>query len=129
MPDPGAVMKRQLFIPLALLAVGLVLLARPARAQDYSKIRIVRLSFVEGTVQYRQPGEEWQDAGMNLPIQEGFAIRTIDGYAEVEFEKSLVLRLGTNSTVEFPVLAMLGAGRITHLAVAQGTAIVSAKLK
>lgn len=122
-------MKHQLFIPLALLAVGFVLLARPARAQDYSKIRIVRLSFVEGTVQYRQPGGDWQDASMNLPIQEGFALRTTDGYAEVEFEKSLVLRLGTNSTVEFPVLAMQGAGRITHLAVAQGTAIVSAKLK
>jgi hypothetical protein len=122
-------MKRQLFIPLALLAVGLVLLARPARAQDYSKIRIVRLSFVEGTVQYRQPGGDWQDAGMNLPIQEGFALRTTDGYAEVEFEDALAVRLGTNSTMEFPVLAMLGGGRITQLAVPQGTAIISAKLK
>src|SRR4029077_11748807 len=113
MPDPGAVMKRQLFIPLALLAVGLVLLARPARAQDYSKIRIVRLSLAEGGVQYRQPGGDWQDAGMNLPIQEGFALRTAEGYAEVEFENSLTMRLGTNSTVEFSVLALSGGGRIT----------------
>ncbi len=122
-------MKHQLFIPLALIAAGLVLPALPARAQDYSKIRIVRLSFVEGTVQYRQPGADWQDASTNLPIQEGFALRTTDGYAEVEFENSLALRLGTNSTVEFPVLAMLNGGRITQLAVAQGTAIISAKLK
>jgi len=122
-------MKHQLFIPLALIAVGFALPALPTRAQDYSKIRIVRLSFVEGTVQYRQPGGDWQGASLNLPIQQGFALRTTDGYAEVEFENSLALRLGTNSTVEFPVLALLGGGRITHLAVAQGTAIISAKLK
>lgn len=122
-------MKNQPFVPLALLAVGFVLLAQPVRAQDYSKIRIVRLSFVEGAVEYRQPGQEWQDAGLNLPIQEGFALRTTEGYAEVEFEDSLAMRLGTNSTVEFAVLALQGGGRVTHLKVSQGTAIVSAKLR
>jgi len=122
-------MKHQFFIPLALIAVGFVLPSLPAGAQDYSKIRIVRLSFVEGTVQYRQPGGDWQDASTNLPIQEGFSLRTTEGYAEVEFENSLALRLGTNSTVEFPVLAMLNGGRITQLAVAKGTAIISGKLK
>lgn len=131
-------MKNQLSIPLTLIAVGLVLPALPARAQDHSAIRIVRLSFVEGSVQFRQAGEDmapnasrppWQDATMNLPMREGFALRTSDGYAEVEFENSLVLCLGTNSTVEFPVLAMLNGGRITQLAVAQGTALISAKLK
>ena len=122
-------MKHHLFLPLALIALGFGLSAPRARAQDYSKIRIVRLSFVEGTVQYQQPGGEWQDAGMNLPIQEGFALRTTDGYAEVEFEDALAVRLGTNSKVEFPVLAMLGGGRITQVEVSQGTVILSAKLK
>jgi len=122
-------MKHQLFSPLALIAVGFALPALPTRAQDYSKIRIVRLSFVEGTVQYWQPGGDWQGASLNLPIQEGFALRTNDGYAEVEFENSLALRLGASSTVEFPVLAMLDGGRITHLAIAQGTALISTKLK
>src|SRR5579862_4722985 len=110
-------MKSQLFVPLAALAVGLVLFAQPVRAQDYSKIRIVRLSLVEGAVQYRQPGGDWQDAGMNVPIQEGFALRTGDGYAEVEFENSLTMRLGTDSTVEFAALALSGGGRITQLTV------------
>jgi hypothetical protein len=120
-------MKSRLFF--LLLAAGLVLLARPAYAQDYSNIRIVRLSFVEGTVQYQRPGEDWQDAGLNLPIQEGFALRTTDGYAEVEFEDALTLRLATNATVEFTGLALQNGGRVTKLTVSQGTAMISAKLK
>jgi FecR protein len=122
-------MKKQWFVPLALLAVGFVALAQPAKAQDYSNIRIVRLSFVEGAVQYQRPGEAWQDAGLNLPIQEGFALRTADGYAEVEFEDSLTLRLATNATVEFTGLALQNSGRVTDLTIQQGTAIISAKLK
>jgi hypothetical protein len=122
-------MKYQLFAPLALLAVGITALAQPAKSQDYSNIRIVRLSFVEGTVQYQRPGQDWQDAGLNLPIQEGFAVRTGDGYAEVEFEGSVTLRLATNTTVEFTELALQKGGRVTKLTIPQGTAIVSAKLK
>src|SRR5665213_1372759 len=92
-------------VSLVLAAVFLTL-AQPAGAQDYSNIRIVRLSFVEGNVEFQRPGQDWQDARLNLPIQEGFAIRTTDGYAEVEFEDSLTLRLGTNATVEFTGLAL-----------------------
>jgi len=112
-----------------LLAVGFVSLAQPAKAQDYSNIRIVRLSFVEGTVQYQRPGQDWQDAGLNLPIEEGFVLRTLDGYAEVEFEDAMTLRLATNATVEFTRMTLQNGGRVTRLTVPQGTAIVSAKLK
>ena len=112
-----------------LLAGTLALLAHPAGAQDYSNIRIVRLSFVEGNVQYQRPGQDWQDAKLNLPIQEGFVLRTADGYAEVEFEDALTLRLATNATVEFAGLALQNGGRITKLTVPEGTAIISAKLK
>ena len=122
-------MKNQRFVALALLAVGFMLLAQPAKSQDYSNIRIVRLSFVEGDVQYQRPGQDWEDARLNLPIQEGFAIRTADGYAEVEFEGSVTLHLATNATVEFTELALQSGGRITKLTVPQGTAIISAKLK
>jgi ferric-dicitrate binding protein FerR (iron transport regulator) len=109
--------------------VGFVLPAQAVRAQDYSKIRIVRLSFVEGDVQYRRPGEDWQDASLNLPIQEGFALRTAGGHAEVEFENSLTMRLGTHATLDVAVLALKGGGRITQLVVSQGVVIVSAKLR
>src|SRR3984893_4248470 len=108
-------MKNYFLASLTLLAIALFYLAPSAKAQDYSNIRIVRLSFVEGSVQYRRPGESWQDAQMNLPIQEGFALRTGNGYAEVEFENSLAMRLGTNSTVEFPLLALVNGGKITRL--------------
>lgn len=122
-------MKKRWFVPLILLAVGFIAPARPAKAQDYSNIRIVRLSFVEGEVQYQRPGQDWEDARLNLPIEEGFAIRTANGYAEVEFEDSLALHLGTNAEVEFTGLALQNGGRITKLTVPQGTAIISAKLK
>jgi hypothetical protein len=122
-------MKSRLLLPLAALAAGIALLSPQANAQDYSHIRIVRLSFVEGAVQYQGPGQDWQDARLNLPIQEGFGLRTTDGYAEVEFEDSLTLRLATNSTVEFTELALEDGGRITRLAIPSGTASISAKLK
>src|SRR5690349_13635858 len=123
-------MKKRDFFLLALVVVAFVSLAPQAKAQDYSSIRIVRLSFVEGTVQYQRPGQQdWQDAGLNLPVQQGFALRTTDGYAEVEFEDSLAMRLGTDSRVEFAVLALQDGGRITGLTVPQGTAIITAKLR
>src|SRR6202049_1851338 len=121
------VMKKQFIVPLARLAMVFMALVQPAKAQDYSKIRIVRLSFVEGNVQYQRPGQDWQDAKLNLPIQEGFALRTADGYAEVEFEDALTLRLATNATVEFAGLALQNGGRITKLTIPQGTALISAK--
>ena len=112
-----------------LVVASLAVLGHPAKAQDYSKIRIVRLSLVEGDVQFERPGEDWQDARLNLPIQEGVKLRTADGYAEVEFEDSLTLRLATNATVEFSELGLENGGRITLLTVPQGSAILSAKLK
>jgi hypothetical protein len=120
-------MNSRFFYPWILLTVGSVLLALPGKAQDYSRIRIVRLSFVEGTVQYQRPGEDWQDAKLNLPIQEGFSLRTADGFAEVEFEDSMAIRLATNSTLEFTGLALQDGGRTTQLKLPQGTAIISAK--
>ncbi len=122
-------MTHRLFAPLASLVLIALSLAPAAKAQDYSNIRIVRLSFTEGSVQYRQtPGEPWQDANMNLPIQQGFAVRTSDGYAEVEFENALTLRMGPNSTVEFSGLALVNGGHVTRLNVPEGSAIITAKL-
>lgn len=122
-------MKHRVLVPLALLALMFVSLSAIAQAQDYSNIRIVRLSFVEGSVEFQRPGQDWQDAGLNLPIQAGFAIRTTDGYAEIEFEDALTLRLGTNSTVNFTELGLQNGGRVTRLTMSQGTGVISAKLR
>ena len=116
-------------VAFTLLAAAFISPAPAAKAQEFSKIRIVRLSFVEGDVQFQRPGQDWQDARLNLPMEEGFSLRTADGYAEVEFEDALALRLGTNSTVEFTELSLQGGGRISRLAIPEGTAIISAKLR
>ena len=115
----------------------------PARAQDnpqdqqdgqnqqddYSHVRIVRLSFVVGDVQYQRGDEAWQDAPMNLPIQEGFRLATGNGRAEIEFENGVILRLAENTQLEFTQLGLRNGGRITQINVVQGTILAQADLK
>ena len=96
-------------VPLALLAMGFVLLAQPAKAQDYSNIRIVRLSEVKGEVQLdRNIGRDFEPAIANMPIVEDSRLQTATGVAEVEFEDNSTLRLAPDSLVEFPRLDRLG---------------------
>jgi len=115
------------FLPILLLIIPIV--GAPAvHAEDYSNIRIVRLSFVEGDVQYQRPGEDWQAAQVNLPIQRGFVLQTGDGYAEVEFEQGLAIRLAVNSSLEFTELALVDGHRVTHVSVGKGTALITANL-
>jgi len=107
----------------------LLVAALPTRADEVSHARIVRLSFVEGAVQYRrEAGTQWQTAVMNLPIQEGYALRTGNGFAEVEFESGLAIRLANNSSVVFTVLAMADGHRVTHVLLPSGSSIVTANL-
>src|SRR5579863_6691110 len=119
---------RSLVISVAALAIFFILCGPIAKAQDYSHIRIVRLSFVEGDVQYQRPGGDWEDAKLNLPIQQGFRLQTANGYAEVEFERGLVIRLANNSSLEFNDLSLLDSHRITKLNLSAGTAVVTAHL-
>jgi hypothetical protein len=127
---PGEVsMNRRVFaLLLSFLAIVFAVAAIPVRAEEYSHIRIVRLSFVEGEVQYQRAGEDWQPAGLNLPIEQGFSLQTGAGYAEVEFENGLVMRLARNSLVQFPELALADGARITRLNLSRGTATVSANI-
>jgi hypothetical protein len=130
----------------ALLTCGFLTLALPpsAHAQDnrvaqisqmnqdsqgdITNVRIVRLSFVVGEVQYQQGQEDWQPAPMNLPVQEGLKLATGNGRAEIEFESGLIVRLADDSELNFTQLALLNGGRITQLTLASGTVIVSASL-
>lgn len=123
-------MKAFRFVPIfiALFAFSGLICGFTANAQDYSHVRIVRLSFVEGDVQYQRPGADWEDAKLNLPIQQGFRLQTINGYAEVEFEQGLAVRLANNSTLEFTGLSLVDSRRVTNLNLSAGTAIVNARL-
>src|SRR5689334_19187440 len=100
--------------------------ARPAAADDYSHVRIVRLSFVEGDVRFQRLNDGWQTANMNLPVEEGIQVQTGAGFAEVEFEAGLYLRLAQNSTVAFTELGLLDGKRITKAELLGGTAILTA---
>ena len=88
----------------ALLVV--VVLVVPASAE--SRVRIVRLSEVQGSVQIdRAAGEGLEKAFLNLPVIEGSRLKTgDDGRAEVEFEDGSALRIVPNSEIEFTRLAL-----------------------
>jgi Family of unknown function (DUF6600)/FecR protein len=96
-----------------------------AKAQSNSQVRIVRLSFVEGTVRmYRPDADQWAQAFVNTPIQQGFKLATdANSFAEVEFENGSTARLGQSSELDFTRMALSpGGGKINDLTLAQGYA-------
>jgi len=96
-----------------------------ASGQTYSHARVVRLSFVEGQVTVQRPDvEDWAEAPMNTPIQEGFKLSTAEGaFAEVEFENGSTVRLGQLSLLEFTQLALASDGsKINRLTMDKGYA-------
>jgi ferric-dicitrate binding protein FerR (iron transport regulator) len=79
--------------------------AEPLAATSHA--RVVRLSYVNGTVTLKRPGSaEEEKALLNTPIQEGFELSTAGAsYAEVEFENGSTARMGEHSEVLFHQLA------------------------
>lgn len=97
--------RRRLFlISLLSLTVGAFL---PAAAQDNgSRVRIVRISYVQGTVQFNGT-----PAVMNSPVTEDSRLVTgTDGLAEVEFEDESAIRLASETEINFAQLARLSTG-------------------
>ncbi|MGH9406411.1 MAG: DUF6600 domain-containing protein [Terriglobia bacterium] len=96
------------------LAAALVCLQVVAMGQQkaYSHVRVVRLSFVDGTVLVKRPGStEWAKASVNTPIEEGFSVSTGEqSFAEVEFENGSTARLGQLSQLDFSQLAVDPSG-------------------
>jgi Family of unknown function (DUF6600)/FecR protein len=99
-------------------------LTLPAAAdQEYSHARIVRLSFVEGTVTVLRPGApDWANASVNTPIEEGFQLSTDkDSFAEVQFENGSTARVGELSLLKFDQLGLAESGdSLNRLALAHG---------
>ena len=91
-------------------AVAGGLLATSASAD--SKIRIVRLSEVQGSVQISHAGgEALGRAFINLPVVEGTRVKTgVDGRAEVEFEDGSTLRLAPGTELRFTHLSLANDG-------------------
>jgi hypothetical protein len=93
--------------------------------QPVSHVRVVRLSYVSGTVAVKQPGAtEWGKGLVNTPIQEGFEISTsANSFAEVEFENGSTARLGELSHLAFDQLALDAEGaKLNRMRFEQGYA-------
>jgi len=103
-----------------------VVLAVPSLAD--SQARIVRLSFVEGTVQVdRNTGQGFEKALLNMPIVQGIKLQAKDGgRAEVEFEDGSTVRIASNTIIEFNQLSLRDSGaRVSTVTVQEGMAYVN----
>ena len=90
-----------------------------------SHARVVRLSFVEGTVSVQRPGSSaWGAALLNSPIQEGFSVETAKkSFAEIQFEDGSTVRVGELSEIRFTQLALTQeGGHINHVTLENGYA-------
>jgi hypothetical protein len=101
---------RRWLCPIAFLALILGVSPSAAVAQDTddtaSHVRIVRISYVQGTVQYNGA-----QAVMNSPVTEDSRLVTgTDGLAEVEFEDQSAIRLASETEISFAQLARLSSG-------------------
>lgn len=115
----------RLLILLVASLIPLTLKSVPSAAQTYSHARIVRLSFVEGTVTLHRPGiDQWAKAFINTPIEQGFNLATAaNSFAEVEFENGSTARLGQLSELDFTNLSLSSDGnKINHMTLARGYA-------
>ncbi len=112
-------------LPLVALGILTILPTIGFAQSRLSHVRVVRLSYVAGTVGVKRPASsDWAKAQVNTPIQEGFELSTsADSYAEVEFENGSTARLGQFSKVIFDQLAMDQDGnKLNRLTFAQGYA-------
>ena len=113
---------------LSVLVVS-VIAAAWVGAQAESHVRIIRLSYVDGSVQMDRPGQGMERAILNTPVTEGFRLVTgNDGLAEVEFENNSSVRLGENSEVHFSKLIVNDAGlKVNELDAVKGTLYIDTR--
>ena len=118
-----------LVVPFLLLASGLSSQTSDpgATSPAASKIRVVRLSEIKGTVSMdRAIGRGFEAAIANMPIVENSRLKTEQGMAEVEFEDNSTLRIGPDTEVAFPQLERLASGSTaSSVLVVKGTAYAS----
>ena len=76
-----------------------------------TQVRAVRLSEVTGQVDvYRNVGDSYENALLNLPITRGTELRTRAGLAEIEFEDDSTLRMTPDTIIEFTQLEIASSG-------------------
>src|SRR5262249_47221581 len=112
----------------ALTAIAFLLATIGAQAESH--VRIIRLSYIDGTLQMdRATGQGLERAILNTPITEGLSLVTgNDGLAEVEFENNSAVRVGENSELRFNKLLVDDAGaKVNDIELVKGTAYFDTK--
>ena len=109
------------------LRKGQVMTFDPLTAEELpaSHVRVVRLSFVNGTVTVKRPNAStWEKAMVNLPVQEGFELSTSSAsYAEMQFENGSTARVGELTDVKIYELGLGASGdKLNGLELEQGYA-------
>jgi FecR-like protein len=99
-----------------------------ASSSPQSEPQLVRLSYVQGDVRFnrgdaRHPDlkKPWEQAEVNLAIEENFAVVTGDGRAEIEFESGSTLYLAEDSTLLFEQLLSSDGLPTTRLELVSGS--------
>ena len=120
------------FLTSFVLLNTLALQIPPARGSDEGDSREVRLSRVEGDVRLsRGDGKHvklnhpWEEAQNDEPMEQGFALATGKGTAEVEFENGSMVYLAENSLLFFSELSSRGDRLNTQLSLPTGSAAFS----
>jgi FecR protein len=93
-----------------------------------SMAQLVRLSYVQGDVRFNRGDSKgpdlkkpWEQAEVNVPIEQGFALATGEGRAEVELETGELVYVAENSVVLFKQLTVTDGVPATRLELVSGT--------
>jgi hypothetical protein len=125
---------RPWFLATFSLALGVAILSPGMRASTAasSDAQLVRLSYVQGDVRFNRGDREypdlnksWEQAEVNLPIEQNFALATgTDGRAEIEFESGSIMYIAENSVILFEHLTMKDGAPTTRLELLSGTVTI-----
>lgn len=119
------------FFPIVVTSTFLISLAPAAHASADRNSREVRIASVYGDVRIsrgdgKHPNlkQSWEEAQSGELVEQGFAVATGDGTAEIELEYGSTVYLAKNSLLLFRELSSRGDGLITRMSLPTGTATV-----
>lgn len=118
----------------SLIAIGIAVsssavMGSTTPASTSTDAQLVRISYLQGDVRFnrgngKQPDlkKPWEQAKVNLPIEQDFALATgDDGRAEIEFESGSVIYVAENSVILFEQLVVRDGVPATRLELVSGT--------
>src|SRR5277367_321311 len=118
-----------LFLTICAASFPTSVAAAAAAASAQREPQLVRVRYMQGDVRFnrgdtKKPNlkKPWDQADVNLPIAENYALATgADGRAEIEFEGGSVIYVAENSVVLFEQLTAANGTPFTRLELVSGT--------